>query len=61
MRRRTLRPSSRFTLTLILGLITLIVVVILEVGRLPWYRTLALAASCAVFLGFALGWSHYAN
>lgn len=61
MRRRTLRPSSRLTLTLILGFITLIIVVALGVGRLPWYRTLALAASCTVFLGFAFGWSHYAN
>jgi len=56
MRRRTLRPASRQTLTAITLVLAVVVWVCWEVGRLPWLRVLALAASVSVLLLFGAGW-----
>jgi len=56
-RTRTLRPSSRKTLTLVAVLIGFIVWVCWEVGRFPWWRTVVAVGSGLVLIVFALGWA----
>jgi flagellar biogenesis protein FliO len=54
--RRTLRPSSQQTLVAVTFVLAFVVWVCWEVGRLPWLRVLALAASTTTLLLFAAGW-----
>jgi hypothetical protein len=56
MRRRTLRPASQQALTAVTLVLAFVVWVCWEVGRLPWLKVLALAASTTTLLLFAAGW-----